>query len=597
MRRTGGGASVVVRDGESLSHGEGTQDILFWITERFNKLKGFSMNVEEVQRRLWEQSKEHRERKESGAPLFPVNKYDGRIRNLMDLMHQPDWIAEAAQKVLRRSKGKAAGVDGVTTKSFRQGFENKLEQLRLELKRGIYQPQPVRRVMIPKANGKMRALGIPCLRDKIVQEIMRMALEPIFEVEFHDSSYGFRPHRNTHQAVFRCQQYVKSNFAWVIEGDVKACFDEISHKAILKAIREKVMDNKFLKLVTSFLKAGIEVDGTIQMTTKGVPQGGVLSPLLSNAVLNKLDWFMHSKGKYGRATRKASDSGCKNTRFVRYADDWCVFITRGSKHFAQELRDEIAQFLHKECGLRLSVEKTHITHVSQGFDFLGFRIERSVGRSGKYVPKIKITSTAMAKARVRLDEAMRYRPHQESVACRIQRGSTVARGWANYYCIAHNFSKVAGRLDHYAFWSATKAISRKLDISTAKVFRKYYRKSTIMVDDACKLAKFNDTKMKLDFRSPPAYEPGKAEYLEDDDFEVSFGLREGKRKGQSDLKWQVLQRDNYKCKNCGNTVTAQTSQADHIKPVKSFASFEQANYIDNMQTLCLDCHNSKTYLK
>jgi predicted restriction endonuclease len=103
--------------------------------------------------------------------------------------------------------------------------------------------------------------------------------------------------------------------------------------------------------------------------------------------------------------------------------------------------------------------------------------------------------------------------------------------------------------------------------------------------------------MKLDFRRPPAYEPGKAEYLEDDDLEVSFGLREGKRKGQSDLKWLVLQRDNYKCKNCGNAITTQTSQADHIKPVKSFASFEQANYIDNMQTLCLDCHKSKTFSK
>ena len=170
------------------------------------------MNTDEVQRRLWEQSKQHREWKLSGLPLFPVNEYDGRIRNLMDLMHQPDWIAEAAEKVLRRSKGKAAGVDGVTTEFFRQGFEKKLEQLRLELKRGVYQPQPVRRVMIPKSNGKMRALGIPCLRDKIVQEAMRMALEPIFEVEFHNNSYGFRPNRSTHHAVSRCHHYVKLKF-------------------------------------------------------------------------------------------------------------------------------------------------------------------------------------------------------------------------------------------------------------------------------------------------------------------------------------------------------------------------------------------------
>jgi len=166
------------------------------------------MNVEEVQRRLWEQSGMHQQRRTSTTPLFPTNPHKMRVRNLMDLMHHPHWLREAADRVLKRSHNKAPGVDGVTTRKFRKGLERKLESLRLELKRGDYQPQPVRRVMIPKANGKMRALGIPCLRDKIVQEAIRMALEPIFEVEFHDNSYGFRPNRNTHHAVFRCQQLI-----------------------------------------------------------------------------------------------------------------------------------------------------------------------------------------------------------------------------------------------------------------------------------------------------------------------------------------------------------------------------------------------------
>ena len=116
-----------------------------------------------------------------------------------------------------------------------------------------------------------------------------MALEPIFEVEFHDSSYGFRPHRNTHHAISRCQLLMGRRFSWVIEGDVKACFDEISHKAILKVLREKVQDNKFLDLIHRLLKAGVEVEGVVEPTEKGVPQGGVASPLLANAVLNKLD--------------------------------------------------------------------------------------------------------------------------------------------------------------------------------------------------------------------------------------------------------------------------------------------------------------------
>jgi len=140
------------------------------------------MNIEEVQRRLWEQSREHQDHKEADTPLFPTDPYEGRIRNLMDLMHNPTWIAAACQRVLKRSRGKASGVDGVTVSDFERNREQRLEELRLEVKRGTYQPRPLRRVEIPKANGKMRRLGIPCLRDKIVQEAMRMALEPIFEV-------------------------------------------------------------------------------------------------------------------------------------------------------------------------------------------------------------------------------------------------------------------------------------------------------------------------------------------------------------------------------------------------------------------------------
>jgi group II intron reverse transcriptase/maturase len=247
------------------------------------------MNVEEVQRRLWEQSKAHKENREASRPLFPTNMYDNRTRNLFDLIHQPDWLNEAASRVYVRSRGKAPGVDGVTVSVFKEyGVEN-LQTLRLELKKRTYRPLPLRRVEIPKANGKMRQLGIPCLRDKIVQEAMRMALEPIFEVEFHENSYGFRPHRNAHHAVLQCRHAILIKFAWVIEGDVKACFDEISHKAILGAVREKVMDNKFLDLLQRFLKAGVMVDGKLVPTVKGVPQGGVVSPLLANIVLNKLD--------------------------------------------------------------------------------------------------------------------------------------------------------------------------------------------------------------------------------------------------------------------------------------------------------------------
>lgn len=552
------------------------------------------MNVDVVQRRLWEQSQQHRSHRESETPLFPVNKYEKRIRGLMDLMHQPQWIAAACDRVLRRSRRKAAGVDGVTVADFEKKRRTELETLRQELKHGTYQPQPLRRVMIPKANGKLRPLGIPCLRDKIVQEAIRMALEPIFEVEFHDSSFGFRPNRSAHHAVFRCRQMMHRGFTWVIEGDVKACFDEISHQAILGCLREKVMDNKFLDLIGLLLKAGVNIEGVVHPTEKGVPQGGVVSPLLANVVLNKLDWFLHGQGRHGNAAERSRDHGRPNVRFARYADDWCVFITRGSKRYAEKLRDQIQSLLRRECGVELSLEKTRITHVRDGFEFLGFRLELGIGQNGKLVPKIKVPRQAVTEVVSSVNAAIRERPHQESAACRIVRGSAIVRGWSNYYKISHNFSKVAGLLDHHAFWIAVKAFCRKFDLSTAQCLSKYAHGGAISVGAGCTLQRASDIKMSLDFRNPEPYSPGTGTYLDDLDWEADFRMYEGERLGSMDFKVLALLYDRFRCRKCGITVGWEDSEADHIEPVSSFASFAQAHTLHNVQTLCLDCHKEKT---
>jgi RNA-directed DNA polymerase len=552
------------------------------------------MNIDEVQRRLWEQSQAHKRHRESGMPLFPTNPYGGRIRNLMDLMHNPIWIATACDRVLKRSRGKATGVDGVTVPRFQRSRDQWLEQLRLELKRGTYRPLPLRRVEIPKVNGKMRQLGIPCLRDKIVQEAIRMALEPIFEVEFHDSSYGFRPNRSTHHAVYRCAQMAHNGFTWVIEGDVKACFDEISHKAILRCVREKVMDNKFLDLLSLLLKAGVTIDGVVHPTTKGVPQGGVVSPLLANAVLNKLDWFVHSKGFHGTiAKQKRSDHSLPNVRFARYADDWCVFLTRCDRQYAERLRDKIRDFLRETCGLELSAEKTRITHVRDGYDFLGFNILLGVGKSGELTTKVRVGRKAIAKIQQGLNEALRYCPMQEGTSVRLVRTSAVIRGWSNYFKIAHNFSRVAHGLDHKAFWIAVKAICRKADISTAKCLRRHRFGNTIGVHEACTLARFADTEPSHYFASPEPYQPGtRQRYLEDDEWETAFVYHE-RRPGCGDLKWKALVRDGFHCRGCAVTVTSKTSQTDHIAPVNRFANLKMADSLDNIQTLCLRCHKLK----
>ncbi|MCL2463156.1 MAG: group II intron reverse transcriptase/maturase [Defluviitaleaceae bacterium] len=559
------------------------------------------MNIEEVQRRLWEQSQAHKRSRETVGTLFAEDPREHRIRNLSDLMHHPDWLRAACDKVLVRSKGKAAGVDHVTVSKFMEGLEGKLEGLRLELKRGTYRPQPVRRVMIPKANGKLRPLGIPCLRDKIVQEAMRMALEPIFEVEFHRDSYGFRPHRSAHHAVFRCQNLMRHKFAWVIEGDVKACFDEIAHKAILKCLREKIMDNRFLDLLTRCLKAGVMVDGVVQPTDKGVPQGGVLSPLLANVVLTKLDWFLHGKGLHGAARDANYHRGSvrEDMRFARYADDWCVFVTRSNRRKVEQLREDIRQFLKATCGLELSMEKTKVTHVGDGFDFLGFHLAREVGQSGALVPKIKVGDKAKRNIRLRLDEALRYRPAQESMTVRVMRANQVIRGWREYFRVAHDLSEMAGSLDHYALWSAAKAACRKFDIPSGKCFKRFYRNGGFQVDENCRLVQFSGTPMKLDYRGPEEYVPGRGVYLEDDELEPThhFSEKGNRRMGGADLRWDALKRDDYVCRMCGGDVSAQTAQVDHIVPVSRFASFREAHTLDNLQTLCVGCHTDKTHRK
>ena len=177
-----------------------------------------------------------------------------------------------------------------------------------------------------------------------------------------------------------------------------------------------------------------------------------MSPLLANVVLNKLDWFLHSKGFYGgTANLRRSSHNLPNVRFARYADDWCVFLTRCNRQYAERLKDEIRDFLRETCGLELSAEKTRITHVRDGYDFLGFNISTGVGKSGTVVPKVKVGRKAIANIQTRLGEVLRYRPMQESISVRLDRASAVVRGWSNYFKIAHNFSQSCPRAGPQGF--------------------------------------------------------------------------------------------------------------------------------------------------
>jgi len=380
----------------------------------------------------------------------------------------------------------------------------------------------------------------------------------------------------------------------VIEGDVKACFDEISHKAILGCLREKVMDNPFLALIARLLKSGVDIEGIVHATEKGVPQGGVVSPLLSNVVLNKLDWFLHKQGRHDLESGYAWKAGRPNVRFVRYADDWCVFITRASKQYAGRLREHISELLAQQCGVELSLEKTRVTHVRDGFDFLGFHLQLGIGQNGKYVPKTKVPRNAISRGIARLNEAMRWQPTQQSGAARLVRGSAVVTGWANYYRIAHDFSRAANTLDFHAYWIGVKALCRRYDVSTAQCIRKYGQGDNLNVGGSYTLKRAQDITRSWKHESPKPYNPGTGCYLDDVDWEAEVRQYENRqRPGRMDFKAMTFFRDGHRCRQCGSLVTLETSETDHIKPVNCFASYDQATHLFNLQTLCLRCHKLK----
>lgn len=253
-----------------------------------------------------------------------------RFDDLYNLVADPAFLLVAWDRVRNNRGVRTAGVDSLTAHYIEaeRGVAEFLGELRVELKARTFQPLPVRQRAIPKPGGKSRYLGIATVRDRIAQASLKLVLEPVFEVDFLPCSHGFRPNRRAHDAVAEVHHFAARSYEWVVEGDIKACFDEISHSALMSRVRERIGDKRVLALVKAFLKAGILIeDGTFADTSAGTPQGSILSPLLSNVALSVLDEFI-AQGPggprarpYGRAKRRRQ--GLPNYRLVRYADD-CV---------------------------------------------------------------------------------------------------------------------------------------------------------------------------------------------------------------------------------------------------------------------------------
>ncbi len=306
---------------------------------------------------------------------------------------------------VKRKRG-AAGIDKVSIELYEKNLTQNLLALMRQLKDGTFRPLPLRRVHIPKGDGKMRPLGIPAVRDRVAQEVLRLLLSPLFEPIFHDDSYGFRPARNCHMAVERVLELHRLGYTQVLDADIKGFFDNIPFQVIMAGVAAEVADGNILRLVERFLKAGVMEDGVFQPTTVGTPQGGVISPLLANIALNSLDWQLHDAG----------------FRFVRYADDFVVLCKTEAQ--VKEAHTLVQGHLDR-LGLTLSAEKTKTTQFREGFAFLGFVIKaRTVTMRPKAVEKFKTKIRELTRRHHNLDQKV------------VARINAVVRGTANYFATA-----------------------------------------------------------------------------------------------------------------------------------------------------------------
>ena len=410
----------------------------------------------------------------TGAPWPDLYEAESRVLGMQDKLHQwatndpgrqfddlynlvcdPAFLVVAWDRVRKNKGARTAGIDGVAPRSIGPAAGRFLAGLRADLRARRFIPVPVREKMIPKASGKLRRLGIPTTVDRVVQAALKLVLEPIFEADFKPCSYGFRPRRRAHDAIAEIH-YLASptrNYEWVFEADITACFDEIDHQALMARVRRRIGDKRVTDLVKAFLRAGLlSEDAVHRETLTGTPQGGILSPLLANIALSVLDEHFTRKWEAlgpEWARIKHRRSGGAVYRIIRYADDFVVML-HGTRDDAEALWGEVAAVI-APMGLRLSNEKTRVCHIDEGFDFLGFRIQRRrrPGSNKRFVytwPSAKALASVKTKTRV----LTRRRAHR-TLADLLRRLNAVLRGWCNYF--RHGVSKrTFCYVDHFAFW-------------------------------------------------------------------------------------------------------------------------------------------------
>ncbi len=317
-----------------------------------------------------------------------------------------------AYKQVYKNKG-ASGIDGVTTEEIFSYIKEHKEEIFTLIRNRKYKPLPVRRVYIPKEDGKMRKLGIPCVIDRVIQQAIVEVLTPIYEEQFSNNSYGFRLGRSCEQAVIKALECFNDGYDWIVDIDLQSFFDEVNQDKLMAIIHRTIKDNDVISLIRKFLQSGVMEDGVVQKTHKGTPQGGNLSPLLSNIMLNELDKELEARG----------------LNFVRYADD-CLIMVKSEKA-ANRVMESVSTFITKKLGLRINVEKSKVAR-PKDIKYLGFgfykKINQNIWRPKPHIKSVK-------KLIYKLNQIL-LRKRGISLNQRLEELKYLIYGWVNYFRIA-----------------------------------------------------------------------------------------------------------------------------------------------------------------
>lgn len=403
--------------------------------------------VRVLQRRLYQSAKVNRKKK------YGI---------LYDKVKSKEVIREAWKRVSQ--KGGCAGIDGKSIRWIREeyGEERYLKEIREALEMERYRPDKIRRCYIAKPDGGKRSLGIPTVTDRVIQMAVKLVIEPLFEADFQDCSFGFRPKRSAHQALREVDKRLWWGCRWVIDIDLSSYFDTIPHDRLLKLVQRRVADPKVLRLIRWWLKAGILEEGKVIYPDTGTPQGGVLSPLLSNIYLNELDteWT-----RRGYAKRWVADC-----HLIRYADNFVILCpTEGKVRVFYQKIEEIVTGL----GLKVNTQKTHVVQARGGFDFLGFSYRMGYSTRLKKEVPVKIPrAKAMKSIRQRIKEAVKDIPLGEDMKEGITVVNSRLKGWANYFRVGNAYKTSVG-LTNYACSQLRLFLRRKCQKKRTQWYKRF----------------------------------------------------------------------------------------------------------------------------